>query len=928
MAKFARSKRWGIMVLSMVLAGGGLLFPTPGHTDAAGEWRSALYPADWLPVNEGGAKDAQGRFLHDFSYAGYHLGENAIPTEPSGTVYDVTQPPYLADATGVSDATEAIQQALDDAGNAGGGTVYLPSGTYRVKPQGTNGYALWIRRDNVVLRGGGKDQTFIFNDEAYMRDKSIIRISPVANADWHTPIDTAVTIATDLPDPTTEIPLQDVSGYSVGEWVVVRADATDAFLAEHDSLWVGHGEELKGPTFYRQITAVDPAANTISIDIPTRYPLKTRDNARVYRIAEPIREVGVEQLSIGNRQNANSGWGSEDYKTPGTGAYEVHTSNGIYFVHALNGWVDQVNSYRPSVNASNYHLLSDGIELFQSRSITVQNVHMQKPQYKGGGGNGYGITIRGSDNLIQDSVFSNNRHNYSFKSMWSTGNVILRCSILSGMLPADFHMHLSMANLIDNATVNNDILHASGRGTGGTIPHGQTTTQSVFWNTRGIAYKSGNSSIIYSKQYKNGYIIGTQGAAAGVTTDTSDWKEGVGLGATLMPQSLYQDQLYRRTGIVPPETPQNEPEVVWMDESFDAGTAGMAPAGWTVTGGGGTATVENEPGSGGKSLRLLDTSLTGEVNADKVFPARTGPITVTFEAKADTRDAIIRAGYLSGGGNDAVNVYFDQFGQFAYYDGNTKMTLQDYAANTWYRFKIVADTDAGKFDLYIDDMQMPIVSQASFRNPVGSLDTLRFGTNVSRMGKGNIDNVKVAVQPYLYADFEEDAYGATPSGWTIAGGGGTVTVATTPGGDKSMRLNDTSTSAEVNAERSFAAQAGTVTVEFDAKVDATYGIVRAGYLYGGGVEAVFVYFDQSGTIAYYDGNAKVNSQTYAAGIWYHFKIVADPVADTYDLYIDDMATPVVSQAGFRNPVASLDKILFGTNPSRTGKGNIDNVRVY
>src|SRR5690606_3211828 len=110
-----------------------------------------------------------------------------------------------------------------------------------------------------------------------------------------------------------------------------------------------------------------------------------------------------------------------------------------------------------------------------------------------------------------------------------------------------------------------------------------------------------------------------------------------------------------------------------------------------------------------------------------------------------------------------------------------------------------------KFDLYIDDMQTPIVSQASFRNPVGSLDTLRFGTNVSRMGKGNIDNVKVAVQPYLYADFEEDAYGATPSGWTIAGGGGTVTVATTPGGDKSMRLNDTSTSAEVNAERSFAA---------------------------------------------------------------------------------------------------------------------------
>ena len=40
-----------------------------------GLWRSSLYPEDWTP----GFADAQGRFLHDFSYAGYHKGEALIP---------------------------------------------------------------------------------------------------------------------------------------------------------------------------------------------------------------------------------------------------------------------------------------------------------------------------------------------------------------------------------------------------------------------------------------------------------------------------------------------------------------------------------------------------------------------------------------------------------------------------------------------------------------------------------------------------------------------------------------------------------------------------------------------------------------------------------------------------------------------------------
>ncbi len=63
----------------------------------------------------------------------------AIPSKVTRTVlYDVTKAPYYASHSAVqtgipsADATVAIQAALTDAGNAGGGVVYLPAGWYRI----------------------------------------------------------------------------------------------------------------------------------------------------------------------------------------------------------------------------------------------------------------------------------------------------------------------------------------------------------------------------------------------------------------------------------------------------------------------------------------------------------------------------------------------------------------------------------------------------------------------------------------------------------------------------------------------------------------------------------------------------------------------------------------------------------------------------
>jgi len=62
----------------------------------------------------------------------------------------VTDAPYGADNTGAVDASAAIQAAIDDVYQAGGGVVWMPAGKYKV------GYSIHVR-NHVTLRGDWRD---------------------------------------------------------------------------------------------------------------------------------------------------------------------------------------------------------------------------------------------------------------------------------------------------------------------------------------------------------------------------------------------------------------------------------------------------------------------------------------------------------------------------------------------------------------------------------------------------------------------------------------------------------------------------------------------------------------------------------------------------------------------------------------------------
>ena len=84
---------------------------------------------------------------------------NQISSAVWSNVYDVKTDPRLighyASGDGLADDRAAIQYALDQAGLAGGGIVYLPNGIYRT----TN--LLQINYPNVILKGAGQNFTRI-----------------------------------------------------------------------------------------------------------------------------------------------------------------------------------------------------------------------------------------------------------------------------------------------------------------------------------------------------------------------------------------------------------------------------------------------------------------------------------------------------------------------------------------------------------------------------------------------------------------------------------------------------------------------------------------------------------------------------------------------------------------------------------------------
>ena len=225
-------------------------------------------------------------------------------------------------------------------------------------------------------------------------------------------------------------------------------------------------------------------------------------------------------------------------------------------------------------------------------------------------------------------------------------------------------------------------------------------------------------------------------------------------------------------GGAPPSDGAPAPGAYVLHETFDAMTTGAAPAApWTTDEtNGGAVSVTETPFAADKSVSLTKPAGTGESALSTTFPAQSGR--VVFEAKVLTRES---AGFKAipylydAAGNAVASVSF-QDGSIQTHVGSTITTVQSFVAGEWYRVRVVVDTGAGTFDLYIDGER--VLAAQALRTASASVASLSYYLDSASTGTLLVDNVKVYTEAAFIGAppspvFDARSYGAVGDGTTM-----------------------------------------------------------------------------------------------------------------------------------------------------------------
>src|SRR6516164_6569448 len=130
---------------------------------------------------------------------------------------NVTQAPYNADNTGATDASTAIQTALNAC--PAGQVVYMPSGKFRINSKLNFGTTYYGGSNGKVLSGAGPDKTILLD---YISNGAEASIEVGTDLSWASHISTAITSVPAIGS--TIMTVASSSGFHVGELVMIDQD--------------------------------------------------------------------------------------------------------------------------------------------------------------------------------------------------------------------------------------------------------------------------------------------------------------------------------------------------------------------------------------------------------------------------------------------------------------------------------------------------------------------------------------------------------------------------------------------------------------------------------------------------------------------------------------------------------------------------------
>ena len=207
-------------------------------------------------------------------------------------------------------------------------------------------------------------------------------------------------------------------------------------------------------------------------------------------------------------------------------------------------------------------------------------------------------------------------------------------------------------------------------------------------------------------------------------------------------------------------------------EKFNEMATGAPPSGgWATSATSGSVVVQEVPFAADKSVAIVKPSTTADASAalSTTFPSQNGR--VVFEAKvmaAETAGFKAIPYIYDGEGNAVASVSF-QDGNIQTHIGATITNVQTFVAGAWYRVRVVVDTGAETFDLYVDGVRME--HGVPLRTSTSSVDEVRFYVDGTGAGGLQVDNVKVYNEATFIGAppepvFDARAFGATGNGTT------------------------------------------------------------------------------------------------------------------------------------------------------------------
>lgn len=489
-----------------------------GPRDIAGPQSANVSPL-WKAFQQAKGEE-RSKGIPDFSYAGYHFSEKAVPDVSGRKKFNVTDYGAIPDDDRYDD--DAIQAAIRDAEkNPGGGVVFFPPGKYIIAPDESPEKRISITHSNIVLKGSGSGAggTEIYQDKMRLNNRQFL-FKPEKMESR-----TLTTIAADVPRESFWVEVADASALKPGQDVVIR-HRSEAFTRQYfaplalKEQWTRLFGPKGGMLIFEIHTIEKIDDKKVKFVNPLHFDLRIVPDYP-FELANftPIEECGVEDILF------SSNWKNypEDF---------VHHKNAIHdyaweavgFEYVKNSWV------RNCV----FRDWNEGIFIRSGYQMTVENLTFEgkKGHASVHARTGYGV-------LIKNCRFNGAQHHGPGVGYSASGTVITGCS-LGVDQNIDSHSGQPMATLFDD--IDGGVFYNLGGPEQGHPHHGRDL---VFWN---FYHRSGKdqSYDFWDMSRRRNYTI-AKPVFAGFRSDhpvgLSNYGVNESQGKAVWPRSLFQAQL-------------------------------------------------------------------------------------------------------------------------------------------------------------------------------------------------------------------------------------------------------------------------------------------------------------------------------------------------------------------------------------------------